>query len=53
MAESTGNVSCVEYLVELDEIVDDDRPVLNALPGHALPFDSGAKACGLRSGPTA
>ncbi len=46
---STG-VECVDYLVELDTLVDDDAGVVNKLPGHELPSTAGARACGL-SGP--
>ncbi|MFI4990318.1 MAG: hypothetical protein ACHQHO_05320 [Solirubrobacterales bacterium] len=40
---------CVSYLVELDDLVDDDRAVASRLPGRSFPLDAGAKACGFTS----
>jgi hypothetical protein len=41
---------CVAYLVELDDLVDDDPGIARLLPKQVFPLDAGAKACKL-SGP--
>ncbi len=38
---------CVAYLVELDDLLDDDPGIARELPNHAFPLDAGAKACNL------
>ena len=40
---------CVQYLVALDDLVDDEPNVGAHLPGGSLPLDQGAKACGLKN----
>jgi hypothetical protein len=44
---SANPPDCIAYLVELDELVDDDHGIAALLPGHEFPRDAAEKACKL------
>jgi hypothetical protein len=49
LVNDLARADCVGYLVELDELVDDEPDIAKHLPGGSFPVDSGARACGLKS----
>jgi phosphate/sulfate permease len=44
-----ATVDCVTYLVELDQLLDDEPDIASRLPDRSIPLDRGAKACGFTS----